>query len=232
MSGDRTQARGNDSCLLISRKQRDLLYERIYRHLAGIDAVWLAASSGDFDKADRLSHILCDELTLVMDDLGWGVQNEDRHIEVSTSPLIVRGVLERLRAEAEVLDPDIDVCDAAAENRELIATCDQLLTSLHAQLPGPPPRGTPTPFSDTPDEQQLALRQTVVAVLRSHPALLSPEEIAESVSAKIGVPVDRVDRALDELLELGLIARGPSGVVASDALVRLSQLWGDLSRVM
>lgn len=58
--------------LTISAEERDLLHNRVLVHLSGIDAVWLAARNRDFEAANRLGGEFCDELQLVMDDLGWG----------------------------------------------------------------------------------------------------------------------------------------------------------------
>lgn len=114
----------------ISAEQRDLLYERIYRHLAGVDSLWHAVSDGKFEEADRLSLELCDELTLVVKDLGWGERDDDRPIALQTPPEIVRRVLERLCGEAEELDQAIDLREVADENRQLITACKELLASF------------------------------------------------------------------------------------------------------
>jgi hypothetical protein len=116
--------------LSISTEQRDLLYERIYRNLAGIDSLWNALSEGEFDRADRLSHELIDELTLVMNDLGWGERDDDQPIKLETSPEILRRVVERLHLEAKELDQVIDGREAADENRRLSAACEELLNAL------------------------------------------------------------------------------------------------------
>ncbi|HEU4634892.1 MAG TPA: hypothetical protein VFS41_01845 [Edaphobacter sp.] len=42
--------------IIISPKQRDLLYDQILVRLSGIHAVWLAARNEDFETADRLGH--------------------------------------------------------------------------------------------------------------------------------------------------------------------------------
>jgi hypothetical protein len=125
--------------LSVSPDQRDLLYERIYRNLAGIDFVWEAAREEEFDKANRLGLKYCDELTLVIEDLGWGDRSSDRPIELKTPPEVFRRVLERLRSEAEELEPVIDVRGAAEENRRLLAACEELLKTLTAySLKGEP----------------------------------------------------------------------------------------------
>jgi len=135
MSGDPTHLARSDgsSHLWISKKQRDVLFERIVRNLARVDDLLLALQSGDFEAAERLGRNLHHEVSLVTNDLRWGAHGEGCSIEVSTPPLILRSVLERLRDEAKALDPHIDLRDDAAENRELIATCEQLLDLVQTQ---------------------------------------------------------------------------------------------------
>lgn len=84
----------------ISAEERDALYEQIFVRLSGIDAVWLSASAGDFEEAERLGRELCDELRLLMDDLGWG-EGSGESIELTTPPDVLRRVFTRLRGLAE-----------------------------------------------------------------------------------------------------------------------------------
>lgn len=84
----------------ISAAERDALYEQIYVRLSGIDAVWLSASAGDFEAADRLGREYRDELRLLIDDLGWGEGNGES-IELTTPPDVLHRVLTRLRGLAE-----------------------------------------------------------------------------------------------------------------------------------
>lgn len=80
----------------ISAEQRDALYDRILDRLSGIGDVWLAASSGRFDTADRLGREYSDELRLVLDDLGWG-DGPQCGVELKTDPAVLRRVFTRLR---------------------------------------------------------------------------------------------------------------------------------------
>lgn len=220
--------RSAEGGFVIGRRQRDLLYERIYRHLAGIDAVWLAASTEKFHEADQLGHNLCEELSLVMEDLGWGTRSDERPIEVSTPPAVVRGVLERLRTEAEGLHPEIDLRDGAAENRELIDTCNQLLVSLRDQTSAAGTTGT----ARSPVEDRIAQKEVLIAVLESAPAPLSAVAIGSSIAARVGVPLDAVSHALHELHAMGLIVSEREGVAASEGLTRVSQLWDNLAEII
>jgi hypothetical protein len=65
-----------------------------------IDDIWSAASSADYDTADRLGREYSDELRLVADDLGWGDGPGGRQIELTTDPDLLRRVFGRLRDSA------------------------------------------------------------------------------------------------------------------------------------
>jgi hypothetical protein len=81
----------------ITVEQRDALYDRILSRLSGIDDIWLAASSADYDTADRLGREYSDELRLVLDDLGWGDSPAVKELELKTDPVVLRRVFSRLR---------------------------------------------------------------------------------------------------------------------------------------
>lgn len=84
--------------LTVSAEQRDALYDRIFDRLSGIGDIWMAADSADYATADRLGREYCDELRLVLDDLGWGASlPEGGPIELKTPPDILRRVFGRLR---------------------------------------------------------------------------------------------------------------------------------------
>jgi hypothetical protein len=230
MSCASIQSDGSDSVgLLISKEQRDLLVDRILFNLARTDAILDAVRVGELVKADRLSRFLRDGLTLVVNDLGWVADDGDRSIEVSTPPLIVRGLLEYLRAEAKALDPYIDLRDAAAANRELVATCDQLLVSLEAQqTQGTVQRAAPLPFGDL-KEDQLVKKEILRLLMRAHPAEIRDEQISASVSSTLEVPEATVERAIGDLQDMDLVTTVRSGRTASEGAMCISQLWNDLS---
>jgi hypothetical protein len=81
----------------ITPQQRDALYDRILDRLSGIGDVWLAASSADFEGADRLGREYSDELRLVLNDLGWGDGPEGEEVELTTGSDVLRRVFGRLR---------------------------------------------------------------------------------------------------------------------------------------
>lgn len=119
----------------ISPQQRDLLYDRILVHLSGIDDVWMAASTEDFETADRLAHEFCDGLHLITEDLGWGEHGDSEPVVLTAPPDILRRVLERLRLTvasegADELEERNELRDLAEVNREIRETCDQVLTEL------------------------------------------------------------------------------------------------------
>lgn len=84
----------------ISHAQRDAVYDRILDRLSGIEDIWLAASTGRYETADRLGREYSDELRLVLDDLGWGEGPEAETIELTTEPGVLRRVFGRLREVA------------------------------------------------------------------------------------------------------------------------------------
>jgi len=84
----------------ITASERDALYEQIYVRLSGIDDVWLAAQTEDFERADRLARELIDELLLVRDDLGWG-PGAGEPLRLTTEPDVLRRVLTRMQRQAE-----------------------------------------------------------------------------------------------------------------------------------
>lgn len=134
----------------ISAEDRDLIYHRILLHLSGIDAVWLAARHRDFATADRLGQEFCDELRLVMDDLGWGETRGDAPIELTSSAEVLRRVFERMRDVATEEDEHLRIGKQAqpdnprereAENRRVRAVCERVLAALDSSAPAGGPRG-------------------------------------------------------------------------------------------
>lgn len=121
--------------ITISAEERDLLYHRILIHLSGIDRVWLAARHHDYVEADRLGRQVCDELQLLLEDLGWGETRGDDPVEMTSPPERVRRVVELLRdlANAEEAGERRSreaMQNAEVENREVRELCDRLLAAL------------------------------------------------------------------------------------------------------
>jgi hypothetical protein len=125
--------------ITISAEDRDLIYHRILLHLSGIDAVWLAARHRDFARADRLGREFCDELHLVMDDLGWGETRRDGPVELTSPPEALRRVFKRMRDVAAEEDAQLRAGEEAQpdapdereeENRQVRAVCERVLAAL------------------------------------------------------------------------------------------------------
>jgi hypothetical protein len=86
--------------IVIASKERDLLCHRILIHLSGIDRVWITADSKNLEEAVRLGRQVCDELQLVLDDLGRDDASEGAPVELSCGPEVVRRVVEFVRDSA------------------------------------------------------------------------------------------------------------------------------------
>jgi hypothetical protein len=121
--------------ITISAEDRDLIYHRIMLHLSGIDRVWLAARHNDYREADRLGRQVCDELQLVLDDLGWGETRGDEPVELTSPPDVVRRAAGFLRDQAAGEDADESTERGAREgteleNREVRQMCNRLLEAV------------------------------------------------------------------------------------------------------
>lgn len=121
------------SKITLTADQRDLLYEAVYIHLGGIDAVVYAAENGDFEEADRLGLAFADDLLLILNDLRWGEHGSST--ELKSPPDLLRRVLERVRevAEAEDRNEEVERAELAEQQRrnQLIReTCSRVLRAL------------------------------------------------------------------------------------------------------
>ena len=119
----------------ITAKQRDALHEQILIHLSGIEDVWIAVRSEDFETADRLGRDYSDDLCLLINDLGWGEGSRDAPIELTTPPDVLRRVFNRLRETAARQEADEATERAEAkrfeeQNRVVAEVCREVLTSL------------------------------------------------------------------------------------------------------
>lgn len=86
----------------ITAEQRDALYDEILSRMMAIDDVWRAAANGEHAIADRLGREYCDELRLVLDDLGWGATTNEETIRLTTPAHVLRRLLVRLEKGAIV----------------------------------------------------------------------------------------------------------------------------------
>jgi hypothetical protein len=125
----------------ITPDQRDALYDQILDRLSGIGDVELAIRSEDYDNAERLGREYCDDLRLLLDDLGLGDGN-GQPVELTAPPEVLRRVLSRLRKLAEDhtagLEPEwIEVGEVKERNRLVSEASEAVLASLNrAQASG------------------------------------------------------------------------------------------------
>jgi hypothetical protein len=125
----------------ITHAQRDALYDRILDRLSGIEDIWLAASTGEYETADRLGREYTDELRLVLDDLGWGAGPRVETLELATAPDVLRRVFGRLREtvadeRAHRQAGWIEDRQLEERNRLLGEACQSVLGALGAEGPG------------------------------------------------------------------------------------------------
>ena len=93
----------------ITATERNVLYGEIVVRLSGIDALYRAVEADELDQAEQLGREYCDYLLVLLDDLGWGEVSpaQARDFELTTSPDVLRRVLERLHvAAASQLETD------------------------------------------------------------------------------------------------------------------------------
>ncbi len=121
------------SKITLTADQRDAVYEAVYIHLGGIDAVVYAAERGEFEEADQLGWAFADDLLLILNDLGWG--DHGSSIELKSPPALLRRVLKRVRERAEAEDRDeaterAELAEQQRRNRLLQETCIRVLHAL------------------------------------------------------------------------------------------------------
>lgn len=115
----------------LKAEERDALYEELFIGLSGIDAVWLAAVAENHEEAQRLGRRYCDDLRLLVDDLGWG-EGSGESLELTTPPDVLRRVLTRLREAAQAQRGEAERERAEVQEREeqaqrLLDTCERVL---------------------------------------------------------------------------------------------------------
>ena len=118
----------------ISAPQRDALYEQILDRLSGIGDIEVAIQAERYDTAERLGREYCDDLRLVLDDLGFG-EGSGQPLELSASPEVLRRVLPRMRelAKGHVASVETQWVEAQEmrERSRLVAeACDTVLAGL------------------------------------------------------------------------------------------------------
>lgn len=118
----------------LTAAEPDALYEHIYVRLSGIGDVWLAVEAADYEAAGRLGRDFCDDLRLVLEDLGWG-EGSGRELELRTPPEVLRRVFRRVgtAAEAERAVEERERLEAHQREQQaalMIETCRRVLAEL------------------------------------------------------------------------------------------------------
>jgi hypothetical protein len=120
--------------LTITAAQRKALYDQILDRLGGIGDVWMVVCAENFDAAQRLGREYSDDLSLVVDDLGWG-EGTNEPIELSTPPEVLRRALSRLRKaavehHASQADERAELREAEERDQLVVEACTRVLREL------------------------------------------------------------------------------------------------------
>ena len=123
--------------LTITAAQRDALYDQILDRLSGIGDIELALHKEDYETAERLGQEYCDDLRLLLDDLGFG-EGSGEPVELSSPADVLRRVLPRLRQLAErhaaSQEPEwVEVNELRERNRLVSEACGTVLDALDAE---------------------------------------------------------------------------------------------------
>jgi hypothetical protein len=121
--------------LSLSAAERNALYEELFIRLGGIDSVRLAAESNDFERAQSLAIEFSDLLRLIAHDLGWGTSTHVQDIALTTDPLVVGRVFQRVYERTSDLLATQDhraeeVKEMQDHCRVVIAACGNVLSKL------------------------------------------------------------------------------------------------------
>lgn len=120
--------------IVISRAERDALFDRIALRLNGIDAVRIATEDEDWEKAAALGQEFSDLLALVYIDLGWG-PGAGAEFRLSTPPEILGRAVQAVEREAQA-DHQIYEQDLLMATREvagaqvLLNACQRIKAAL------------------------------------------------------------------------------------------------------
>ncbi len=120
--------------ITITGRQRELLYSTIIGRLPGVDSIWWAVQSEEWEKAQQFSREFSDMLRLVVDDLGWGEGREEA-VELTTPPEVLQRTIEVLKREALVEDHEqrenrLKVAEVEIERADTVEACDAILEQL------------------------------------------------------------------------------------------------------
>jgi hypothetical protein len=118
----------------ITAQQRDALYDQILDRLSGIGDIEIAIQAERYDTAERLGREYCDDLRLLLGDLGFG-EGSGEPLELSAPPDVLRRVLPRMRERAQghiasVEDQWIEAEEMKERSRLVAEACDTVLAGL------------------------------------------------------------------------------------------------------
>jgi hypothetical protein len=85
--------------LIITRQQRDAIYEAVINHLTGIGDVWISVQRRDFATAKRLGRAFAEDLRL-LEDLGWAETIDRETVALTVPPDELTRTLARLHKDA------------------------------------------------------------------------------------------------------------------------------------
>jgi hypothetical protein len=85
--------------LVITRAQRDAIYEMLLTRLTGIGDVWISVHGGDFGTAKRLGRDFAEDLRLI-EDLGWTETTDRETVALTVPPDELTRTLARLHQDA------------------------------------------------------------------------------------------------------------------------------------
>ena len=86
--------------LIITRAQRDAIYEVVVTHLTGIGDVWMSVDRREFATAERLGRAFAEDLRLLVEDLGWADTIDRETVALTVPPDELTRALARLHKDA------------------------------------------------------------------------------------------------------------------------------------
>lgn len=85
--------------LIITRAQRDAIYELVVNHLTGIGDVWICVGRREFATAERLGREFAEDLRL-LENLGWTPTVDRETVALTVPPDELTRTLARLHKDA------------------------------------------------------------------------------------------------------------------------------------
>ena len=128
-----------ETTITIDRRQRDGLYELIRNHLGSVGDLWDALERDkDFAKAARLGLEFSEDFEL-LEDIGWGDDEQRERFELTMPPHDLMEVLRRLHAEAATILAEAEGEEDADTNERFrlgAGACQQVLADLDSGAGG------------------------------------------------------------------------------------------------